>query len=90
MAKKKPAEGLQSKAPKRPAKLMSVRDCATEIGYRYKHLRNLIDRDKVPYYKVDSSIRLDPAEVLAHLGKNRVEPITAEAPPAAPDETAKT
>lgn len=70
-----PSEKLmQKETPRVPSKLMSVRRCAQEIGYGYKALRNLIDRDKVPYYKVGRSVKLDPAEVLAHLGQHRVEP----------------
>jgi excisionase family DNA binding protein len=72
MASDKPMQ--KETPPKLPSKLMTVRDCATEIGYHYKALRNLIDRQKVPYYKVGRAVKLDPAEVLAHLGQHRVEP----------------
>lgn len=77
--RKAPAQLLDYEAAARlvgltPKKLLSVRACAAEIGYEYKALRNLIDRDKVPYYKVGRSVRLDPAEVLARLGQHHVDP----------------
>lgn len=56
--------------------LLTVDEAAQRMKMSARHVRRLVAERRIPFHKLGRSVRLDAADVLAHIESCRVEPIS--------------
>jgi excisionase family DNA binding protein len=59
-------------------KLLTIEAAAAHIGMSPRYVRRLIAERRILFYRLGRSVRIDPADLAAHVHSGRVEPITRE------------
>ncbi|MEA3019650.1 MAG: hypothetical protein QOI47_1174 [Actinomycetota bacterium] len=61
---------LRSRPTRREA-LIAITEVAERLGVTVRHVRRLVDEDRIPYLKWGKLLRFDPAEIDAWLDRAR-------------------
>jgi excisionase family DNA binding protein len=59
-----------------PAELLTIDQAAERIAMSTRYVRRLVAERRIPSYRLGRSVRIDPADLAAHITAGRVEPIT--------------
>ncbi len=65
-------------APPAPAELLTIEAAALRMSMSTRYVRRLISERRIVFYRLGRSVRIDPADLAAHVTAGRVEPITRE------------
>lgn len=57
--------------PTRREPLIAIAEVADRLGVTVRHVRRLVDEDRIPYLKWGKLLRFDPAEIDAWLDRAR-------------------
>lgn len=57
--------------------LITIRDVSQLLNTTERHVRSLVQTDRIPYLKVGRLVRFDPSDVHAWLEDNRHTPVSA-------------
>jgi excisionase family DNA binding protein len=60
-------------------KLLTIEAAAAHIGMSPRYVRRLIAERRIVFYRLGRAVRIDPADLAAHVHSGRVEPITETA-----------
>lgn len=58
--------------------LLTIEEAAERIRMSSRYVRRLIAERRIVFYRLGRSVRIDPADLAAHIHSGRVEPITRE------------
>lgn len=61
-----------------PAELLTIEAAADRVSMSTRYVRRLIAERCIVFYRLGRSVRIDPADLAAHIVAGRVEPITRE------------
>lgn len=64
--------------PTQAPKLLTIEAAAAHIGMSPRYVRRLIADRRIVFYRLGRAVRIDPADLAAHVHSGRVEPITPE------------
>ena len=53
--------------------LLDINGAAVRLGTTHRHIRGLIERREIPFFKVGGKVRFDPADLDRWLVAQRVE-----------------
>jgi excisionase family DNA binding protein len=56
--------------------LLTIEAAAAHIGMSPRYVRRLIAERRIVFYRLGRAVRIDPADLAAHVHSGRVEPIT--------------
>jgi excisionase family DNA binding protein len=56
--------------------LLTIEAAAERIAMSPRYVRRLIAERRIVFYRIGRAVRLDPADLDAHIQSGRVEPIT--------------
>jgi excisionase family DNA binding protein len=59
-----------------PGELLTIDQAAARIGMSARYVRRLIAERQIVFYRLGRAVRIDPADLTAHITAGRVEPIT--------------
>ena len=57
--------------------LLTIEEAAVRIGMSPRYIRRLIAERRIVFYRLGRAVRLDPADLAAHVAAGRVEPMSA-------------
>jgi excisionase family DNA binding protein len=60
------------------AQLLTIEAAAAHVSMSTRYIRRLIAERRIVFYRLGRSVRIDPADLAAHIQDGRVEPITPE------------
>jgi excisionase family DNA binding protein len=63
--------------PTAKGSLLTIEQAAERMNMSVRYVRRLVADRRIPFHKLGRAVRLDPADVDAHVATGRVEPITA-------------
>jgi excisionase family DNA binding protein len=77
MAPIRPHPRRTAAAPEQlPPELLTIDKAADRIGMSARYVRRLVSERRVPFYRLGRAVRIDPADLAAHVTAGRIEPIT--------------
>ncbi|PPK98028.1 excisionase family DNA binding protein [Kineococcus xinjiangensis] len=56
--------------------LLTIEEAAARIGMSPRYIRRLIAERRIVFYRLGRAVRLDPADLAAHVAAGRVEPMS--------------
>lgn len=56
--------------------LLTIDQAADNIGMSARYVRRLVAERRIVSYRLGRSVRIDPADLAAHVAAGRVDPIT--------------
>jgi len=56
--------------------LLTIEDAATRLHMSARYVRRLVAERRIAFHRFGRSVRIDPADLAAHIQAGRVEPIT--------------
>jgi excisionase family DNA binding protein len=62
--------------PPTSPQLLTIDEAATRMSMSTRYVRRLVAERRIPFYRLGRSVRIDPADLAAHVQSGRVEPIT--------------
>jgi excisionase family DNA binding protein len=65
-------------APPAPSELLTIEAAAARVSMSPRYVRRLIAERRIVFYRLGRAVRIDPADLAAHIRDGRVEPITRE------------
>ena len=74
-ARPAPSDATPKSSPVLPT-LLTIDQAATRIGMSARYVRRLIAERQIVSYRLGRSVRIDPADLAAHVHAGRIDPIT--------------
>jgi excisionase family DNA binding protein len=59
-----------------PSELLTIEQAAERISMSTRYVRRLIAERRIVFYRLGRAVRIDPADLAAHITAGRIEPIT--------------
>jgi excisionase family DNA binding protein len=56
--------------------LLTLDQAAERLGMSTRYVRRLVSEHRIVFYRLGRAVRLDPADLDAHIAAGRVEPIS--------------
>ena len=61
-----------------PPTLLTIDAAAAQLSMSTRYVRRLIAERRIVFYRLGRAVRIDPADLAAHITSGRVDPITRE------------